>query len=216
MINSKYTYSYQIEISKTVTYSYACRNIVNTIMTGGDTSLEKTYLSHFIQNGTKGLRKGYVWEVSWRLNKTAIYWPPPSSSGHSSPSLSFSWAAQPGTLRAQLSAGFGSHCFELQQLTPKSDLQLTRTSCSNRLYNCLTSTCFSERRICTHSTRPQSRLSPWYLRPDAPVIYTGAFLIWQLGRVGGQYVTKPYNCEQKMSTGSFKNVMYKKCLEIVY
>ena len=27
------------------------------------------YLSHFILNGTQGLRKGYVWEVSWRLNK---------------------------------------------------------------------------------------------------------------------------------------------------
>ena len=30
---------------------------------------------------------------------------------------------------------------------------------------------------------------PWYLRPDVPVIHTGAFHIWQLGRVGGQYVT---------------------------
>ena len=35
----------------------------------------KIYLSHFIWNGTKGLWKGYVWEVSWRLNKTATYWP---------------------------------------------------------------------------------------------------------------------------------------------
>ena len=30
---------------------------------------------------------------------------------------------------------------------------------------------------------------PWYLWPDEPVIYTGAFLIWRLGRVGSQYVT---------------------------
>ena len=33
------------------------------------------------------------------------------------------------------------------------------------------------------------KVVPWYLRPDAPVIYTGEFLIWQLGQVGGQYVT---------------------------
>ena len=30
---------------------------------------------------------------------------------------------------------------------------------------------------------------PRYLRPDTPVIYAGEFLIWQPGRVGGQYVT---------------------------
>ena len=33
-----------------------------------------------------------------------------------------------------------------------------------------------------NSTRP-------YLRPEAPVIYTGVFLIWNLSRVGGLYVT---------------------------
>ena len=38
---------------------------------------------------------------------------------------------------------------------------------------------------------------PRYLRPDAPVIYTGPFLIWLLGRVGGQYVTK----RQSANTG---------------
>ena len=65
-----------------------------------------------------------------------------------------------------------------------------RTSWSTRLYNCLTFTCFSERRICTQSNPSTVKVIPWYLQPDAPVIYTGAFLIWQLGRVGGQYVTE--------------------------
>ena len=37
-------------------------------------------------------------------------------------------------------------------------------------------------------TDSNSKLT-WYLRPDAPVIYTSTFLIWQLGRVRGQYVT---------------------------
>ena len=49
----------------------------------------------------------------------------PSSSGYSSTSFSSCRAAQPGYLRAELSAGSGSHCFELQQLTSNSDHQLT-------------------------------------------------------------------------------------------
>ena len=36
-----------------VTYTDACGNIVNTIMTSEHTSLEKIYLSHFIRNGCK-------------------------------------------------------------------------------------------------------------------------------------------------------------------
>ena len=42
-----------------VTYSYACRNIVNTVKTNETQFFRKIYLSHFIRNGTKGLRKGY-------------------------------------------------------------------------------------------------------------------------------------------------------------
>ena len=34
-------------------------------MTNEHTSLEKKYLSLY----SKGLRKGYVWEVSWRLDR---------------------------------------------------------------------------------------------------------------------------------------------------
>ena len=54
------------------------------------------------------------------------------------------------------------------------------TFCLTRLYNCFTSTQFNPSTV---------RVIPWSLRPDAPVIYTGAFLIWQLGQVGGQYAT---------------------------
>ena len=68
-------------------------------------------------------------------------------------------------------------------------LQTTRTSCGTGLYNCLTPTCFSECRICTQFNLSIVKVILWYLRLDAPVIYTGAFLIWQLGRVVGQYVT---------------------------
>ena len=119
--------------------------------------------------------------MSWRLNKDCNILTP-SSSGYSSTSFSSCKAAQPGALGTKLSAGSGSHCYELQQLTPNSELLLTRTSCNTRLYNCLTPTCYSERRICTQFNPSTVKVIPWYLRPDSPVIYTGAFLIWRPGR----------------------------------
>ena len=151
-------------------------------MTNETQFFRKIYVSLY----SKGLRKSYVWEVSWRLNKDCNILTP-SSFVFSSISFSFCWAAQPGGLSFQLSAGSGPHCLELQQLTPNS--KLTRTSCGTGLYNCLTYTCFSERHICTQLNPSTVKVIPWYLRPDAPVIYTDTFLIWQLGRTGGQYVT---------------------------
>ena len=109
-------------------YKYTCGNIVNTIMTNETQFFRKIYLSLY----SKGLRKGYVWEVSRRLNKDCNILTP-SSSVPSSTSLLFRWAAQPEAMRAQLSAGSGSHCLELQQLTPNS--KLTRSSCCTGLYN---------------------------------------------------------------------------------
>ena len=38
------------------------------------------------------------------------------------------------------------------------------------------------RHICTQFNPSTVNVIPWYLRPDAPIIYTGASLIWQLGR----------------------------------
>ena len=69
----------------------------------------------------KGYERYYLWEVSWRLNKTATYWPP-NSSGYSSISFSFSWAAQPGAW------GEGSVCWVMVHI-PASSLQLIWTSC---------------------------------------------------------------------------------------
>ena len=110
--------------------------------------------------------------------KTATYWPlvllPIAAL------LSHSAGCLTGGPEGPALAGSGSHCFELQQLTPNSDLQLTRTSCCTGLYNCLTSTCFSERRICTQFNPSTVNVIPWYLRPN-------------LGRVGGQYVTVDAN-----------------------
>ena len=145
--------------SGSVTYSYGCRNIVNTIMTNETQFFRKIYFSNFIRNGKNGLRKGYVREVSWRLNKDCNILTP-SSFGYSSTSFSSFWAAQPGAPGAQLSAWSGSHCFRLQPLTPNSDLQLTQTSCSTGLYNYLTPTCFSEHHICTQFNQSIFKVIP--------------------------------------------------------
>ena len=100
-------------------YTYTCGNIVNTIMTNEHTSLEKTYLLHFIW---KWLRKGYMWGVSWRLNKDCNILTP-SSSATSSTSFSFSLAAQPGAQRAASpQSGADSHA---GILSSKLWLQLT-------------------------------------------------------------------------------------------
>ena len=110
-------------------------------MTNGHSSLEK-YTSHTLfEMVSKGLRKGYVWEVSWKLNKDCNILTP-CSSGYSSTSFSSCGAAQSRALRSQLSAGTWFSLLELQQLTLNSDHQLTELVCRTGLYHCLTLICF--------------------------------------------------------------------------
>ena len=170
-------------INYTYTYTYTCRNILNTITTSEDTSLEK-YTSHFIWKGSKGLLKVLLCE-RWVGDWTELQHIDPHSYGHNSVSFPFSWTAQPGAWGPSLSGTWSSFqhllsntncsiggpegplCWVLV-LSTTSYLQLTWTSCAPSyiiVLHPLNSTC------------RQSRLSPWYLRPDAPVIYTGAFPI---------------------------------------
>ena len=158
-------------------FPYTCGNIVNTIMTNEHSSLEK-YTSHTLfEMIEKGLRKGYVWEVSWRLNRGCNILTP-SSSVFSSTSFSFCWAAQPRALRAQPSA----ETWFSQPRTATTDSKLTEPICGPGLYNCLTYTCFSW-------------ASP--LHPIQPVHSQGYTLISSTrctcslidGWVEGQYVT---------------------------
>ena len=89
----------------------------------------------------------------------------PTSLGHGPHSSIFS----PTNLNSNCSIGGpeGPLCWVLV-LSTASYLQLTRTSCAPSYIIVLRP---------LNSTCRQSRLSPWYLRPDAPVIYTGAFPI---------------------------------------
>ena len=162
-------------------------------MTSEHTSLEK-YTSHFIRKGCESVLCER-WVGDW--TKTATYWPPAllliaALLSHFAGLLNRGGVTEgrkPSVWKLVLST---ASYLQLQQLTPNS--KLTRTSCGTGLYNCFTFACFSERHICTQFNPSTVKVIPWYLRPDAPVIYTGAFLIWQLGRVGGQYVTLPLEC----------------------
>ena len=81
----------------------------------------------------------------------------------------FSWAAQPGAWGLSL-------CKDMVFIRASS-LQLTRTSC-RRGYIIIWLPPTSCERHNWHSIQPlDSQGRPWYLRPDAPVIYTGAFLL---------------------------------------
>ena len=95
-----------------------------------DTVLLKNIPLTLFERFRKGYERYYLREVSWRLNRTASYYPP-NSSGYSSISFPFSWAAQP---RTPPTAGTW---FSFQHLS-LTDLNFL----SPRLYNNLTFTYF--------------------------------------------------------------------------
>ena len=59
---------------------HICRCMQNhnddTIKTSEDTSFRKIYLSLYLKGFERVTKSFIVWEVSWRLNRTATYWPP--------------------------------------------------------------------------------------------------------------------------------------------
>ena len=157
----------------------------DTIKTSGHSSLEK-YTSHFIWKGSKGLLKFLLCE-RWVGDWTELQHIDPHSYSHHSVSFPFSWVAQPGAWGPSFSGTWSlfqhllSNWSELQLLNRGSwwppllgagslysILSPTRTSCAPSYIIVLRP---------LNSTCRQSRLFPWCLRPDALVIYTGAFPI---------------------------------------
>ena len=133
-------------------------------MTNEHASLEK-YISHTLfEMVVKGLRKGYVLEVSWRLNRD---WNilTHSSSVFSSTSFSFCWASQPGALRAQPSA---ENWFSLPR-TATTDSKLTELPVAPGYIIVWHPPASCERCICTQFTPFTVKVIPWYLQPDAPI-----------------------------------------------
>ena len=135
----------------------------------------KIYLSLY----SKGLLKVLLCE-RWVGDWTELQHIDPHSYGHNSVSFPFSWAAQPAAWEPSLSGTWSS----FQHPPSNSNCSIggpegplcwvlvlstaSRTSCAPSYIIVLRA---------LNSTCRQSSLSPWYLWPDAPVIYTGAFRI---------------------------------------
>ena len=144
-------------------------------MTNEHTSLKK-YTSHTL---FEMFAKGLCVRSELATEQIATYWPPPQFLLSLAALLSRS--AQSGILRAHSPLLGDGSLYSI--LSPTNWLQLTEPVYGPGLYNCLTSTCFlwASHLHPIHSIH--SKVIPWSLRPDAPFIYTGASLIWQLGRV---------------------------------
>ena len=96
----------------------------------------------------------------------------PLSYDHNSVSFPFSWAVQPGV--------GGPSLYWDMVFIPASSLQLIWTSCRwGYIIIWRPPTSCERHKFALNSTPRQTRspLISWYLRPDAPVIYTGAFLL---------------------------------------
>ena len=142
-------------------------------MTNEYTSLEK-YSSHTLfEMVWKGCER---WVGDWTdcniLNPNSFVF---SSSSFSGLLNQGSWGPTP-------LLGTCSHCLELQQTDSKCNLfQISQLSVTPGYIIVWHPPASYGRRI-PNSTRPHVKVIPWYLRPDATVIYTSASLIWQLSR----------------------------------
>ena len=122
----------------------------DTIKTSGHRSLEK-YNSHFIRNGSKGLRKVLSVRGVLETEQNCIILTP-NSSGYNSISFPFSWAVQPEAWGPNL-------CWDMV-LIPASSSPSDLNFQSPGLYNNLMSTYLRVSQFALSSTRRQSRLSP--------------------------------------------------------
>ena len=153
LLGSSRLFSVFWPMSTIVTYSYAdaYRNIFNTIKTSEHSSLEK-YITHFIWKGSKGLRKVLLRE-RWVGDWTELQHIDPHSSGHSSISFPFSWAAQPGAWGPSL-------CWDMV-LIPASSLQLIWTSCHRGYIIIWLPPTSCKRHICTQFNLSIVKVIPW-------------------------------------------------------
>ena len=180
LVNINHLFAHSLNCLKYYCNVDACRNMFNTIKTSGRSSLEK-YTSHFIRKGLKGLRKVLLCE-RWVGDWTEMQHFDPHSSGHSSISFPFSWAAQPGVWGPSL-------CWDIV-LIPAYSLQLIWTSCHRGYIIIWPPPTSCERHICTQFNLSTVKFIPW--SPDIfdrmHLLFTQVhFLFWQLGR--GLYVT---------------------------
>ena len=154
------------------TYTYACRNIFNTITTSGHSSLEK-YISHFIERVV--CERELETEQRLQHIDPQLFWLSPPFF----PVL-LVWSTE--GLGAQPLLGHGSY----SSISSPTDLNFL----SPGLYNNLTYTYFLQvSQFALNSTPRQSR-SPPDIFDRMHLLFTQMlFFFWQLGWVGGQYAT---------------------------
>ena len=129
--------------------------------------LRKIYLSFYW--------KGCVWEGV--EDRTELQHIDPHSYGHNSVSFPFSWATQPGAWGGQplWVLVFSTASYLKLIWSPTGLISNWLTPCLHPGYIIIWRPSFSWD---NNSTRPRSRLKyPDIPRPDAPVVYTGAFPI---------------------------------------
>ena len=134
-----------------------------TIMTNEHTSVEK-YTSHFIRKCCE-----MVVCERWVGDWTDCNILTPSSSDYSSTPFSFCWAAQPGVLRAQPSAGSWFSLPRTASRTSAAWHQLTQFSVAPGYIIVWHQPASCERHICTEFNQSTVKVISWYLPPDAPV-----------------------------------------------
>ena len=148
-------------------YTYTCRNIVNT--TNETHYLRKIYLSHFIRNGCER-----VMSERWVGDWTNCNILTPSSFVFSSTSFSFCWAARSGVLGAHsplLGAGSLYSILSPTNWTPGYIFVWHPPDSSGR-------------HLCTQFNPSTVRVIPWYLRPDAPVLWSTAGSEVNMNKIG--------------------------------
>ena len=154
-------------------YTYTCGNKINNNYKRIH-FFRKICLSHFMRTGCERIMRER-WVGDW-TNCNILT---PNSFVFSSTSFSICWASRSGVLRAHSPLLGAGSLYSI--LSPTNWLQLSELSVTPGYISLfdthLLLVCFTS---VPNSNRLQSRL---YLDIfDAPVIYTGALLIWQLGR----------------------------------
>ena len=149
------------------TYTYACKNIFNTIKTSGHSSLEK-HTTHFIER--------VVCERELETEQRLQHIDPPILLAITAFLSPFSWFVQPVPCRPSL-------CWD-RVLIPASSLQLTWTSCRRGYILIWHPPTCCER----HNSRTIQPLDSHDIFDRMHLLFTQVhFFFWQLGR--GQYVT---------------------------
>ena len=157
-----------ITITHIQLYTYTCGNKINNNDERTD-FFRKIYLSHFIRNGCERVVKRSYVRDELETEQSATYWPPVPLS-LAALLLRSAGLLNWGSLRAHSPLlGAGS----LYSILSPTNWFLS-VAPGHIVVWCPSASC--GRHICTQFNTSTVKVIPWYLRPDAPVVYTGASL----------------------------------------